>query len=158
MATIRDAKLATPSSFITTNASGNLQASPTTASVPTWTKVTKTYSDLATAATTNTITLATLPAGGVVHAVKVKHSTAFAGGSITSYTVAVGITGDTDKYALAYDVFQAVGASTYQLSSVLGGESHTATTDLKLTATASHDLDTATAGSVDVWLLISTAA
>lgn len=156
MATTSDAQLTAASSFVTTNASGNLVTTPTTAAVPTWVKVTKDYSDLATAAPTNTITLTTLPAGGVVHAVKIKHSTAFSGGSITSYTVEVGITGDTDKYALAYDVFQATGAATYQLSAVLGGESHTATTDLKLTATASHDLDTATDGAVDIWLLLST--
>lgn len=123
---------------------------------PIWRKYTVTYADLATAATTNNITVATLPAGAVVEAVKIKHSTAFAGGAISAYTVSVGITGNLTKYAAAYDVFQAVSATAMQLSTTQGTESHTATTALKIAATSTGaNLSAATAGSVDVWIKMS---
>lgn len=125
---------------------------------PQWVKVSKTYSDLAAAALSNSITLLTLPAGGVVHAVKLKHSTAFAGGAIATYTVEVGPATDTDKYAPPLDVFQAIGASVYELAGILGGESHTGTTVIQLTARATGaNLDQASAGAVDVWVLYSVA-
>jgi hypothetical protein len=124
--------------------------------VPMWRKYTVTYADLATAATTNNITVATLPAGGVVEAVKIKHSAAFTGGAISAYTVSVGITGTLNKYAAAYDVFQAPSATAMQLSTTQGTESHTATTALKIAATSTGaNLSAATAGSVDVWIKMS---
>ena len=125
---------------------------------PIWLKFSKSYSDFSTAALTNSITLFTLPAGGIVHAVKIKHSTAFAGTSITGYNVSVGITGTLAKYATAFDVLQAVAADTFQISNGLFSESHTATTDVKVTATSvGANLSAATQGSVDVWVLTSTA-
>lgn len=125
---------------------------------PWWTKYTVDYSDLAAAATTNNIELFSLPAGGVIHGVKIKHSTAFSGGSISAYTVSVGITGTLAKYASAFDVFQAVGNAVQQISSTVGTENHGAATSIKIAATSTTDnLDQATAGSVDVWVLWSVA-
>lgn len=130
----------------------------TALNVPCWTKYTFTFSDFSTAATTNSITLFSLRAGGVIHAVKIKHSTAFSGGAIASYTVEAGIAGNTTKYAPAFDVFQATGATTYAITNDGFGESHTASTTIQITATSTGaNLDAATAGSVDVWVLASAA-
>lgn len=123
-----------------------------------WSKYTVTYSDLSAAALTNSISLFTLPAGGIIHAVKIKHSTAFAGTSITAYNVSVGITGTLAKYASAFNVLQAVANDTFQLSSGLFSENNVATTDVKVTATSvGANLSAATQGSVDIWVLTSTA-
>lgn len=126
--------------------------------VPAWTKYTVTYAQLAAAALTNNVTLLTLPVGGIIHAVKIKHSVAFTGGAISAYSVSLGIAGNTAKYASAFDIFQAVAADTFQLSQVLASESHTATTAILLSAiSVGANLSAATAGSVDIWVLKSTA-
>lgn len=123
---------------------------------PTWIKVTKTYSDLSAASTTNDVELFSLPAAGIVHMVRIKHSTAFAGGSISAYTVSVGITGNLAKYASAFDVFQAVADTTLQLSDGPFTEDAGSATSVRLAATSTSDnLDQATAGSVDVHALVS---
>lgn len=127
-------------------------------SVPRWRKFTFDYTDLAAAATANDIELYSLPAGGIIHAVKIKHSTAFSGGTLSAYTVSVGIAGNLTKYASAFDVFQAVGNTTFQLSNSFGSENHGAATSIRIEATSvGDDLDNATAGEVDVWLLVSVA-
>lgn len=123
-----------------------------------WTKYTVTYSDLSAASTTNDVELFSLPAGGVIHGVKIKHSTAFSGGSISAFTVSVGITGTLAKYASAFDVFQAVGNTTQQISSTVGTENHGASTSIKIAATSTGaNIDQATAGIVDVWVMWSVA-
>ena len=125
---------------------------------PVWTKYTVPYSSFTAIANTESITLFTLAAGGVIHGVKIKHSTAFSGGALSAYDVSVGIAGNEQKYAPNFDVFQATGATTYDLTSDLGGEDHGATTAILITATSVGDtLDQVAAGSVDVWVLTSTA-
>jgi hypothetical protein len=124
----------------------------------TWTKFTLGQAALATAATTNTINLLAggeLAAGGVIQGVKIKHSTLF---DVAGYTIEVGITGNTNKYASAFDVTQAVSDTTLQLSQTFFTENHGSATDIKVTANASANLDTATTGSVDIWVLISDAS
>lgn len=125
---------------------------------PSWIKTTIPYTSFQTAATTNSITLLALPAGAVIHGVKIKHSTAFAGTSITAVTVSVGVTGVLNKYASAFDVFQAVGDTIFQLSNVLGSESNGTSVNLLATATSTGaNLSALTAGSVDIWVLLSKA-
>lgn len=142
----------------TLDSTGQLTASQIPASDDRWVKVTKTFSDLAAAALTNNIEVYSLPAGGVIHAVKIKHSASFTGGAIATYTLSVGITGTLAKYAAAFNVFQAPGATVQQISSTVGTENHTAATSIKLAATSTvGTLDAATAGSVDIWLDVSTA-
>lgn len=145
--------------------SANSYVPPTTAagigSTPTWIKVGTAlpYTSFQTAATTNTITLFSLIAAGIVHEVKIKHSTAFAGGSINAMTLSVGISGTVDKYASAFDVFQAVSATAFELSDALGTESHTGATNITITATSTGaNLSALTAGVVDVWALLSVAS
>jgi hypothetical protein len=123
-----------------------------------WTKYTVGFAALAAAALTNSITLFNLQAGGVIQGVKIKHSTAFSGGAISAYTVEVGVAGDTARYAAPFDVFQAVSPTTYETTGGLGGESHTGATAILITATSvGANLNAAAAGSVDIWVLTSTA-
>lgn len=109
-----------------------------------------------TAATTINVNLFTLPIGGIIHGVKIKHSTAFAGTSITAVTLSVGIAGTVAKYASAFDVFQAVSGTAFQLSNTFGAESMTATTQMTATMTSTGaNLSSLTAGTVDIWALMS---
>jgi len=127
--------------------------------VPRWQKVGAAvdYEDLAASALTNDIELFTLPGAGVIHAVKIKHSTAFSGGALSSYKLSVGIAGNLVKYAAPFDVFQAVGDTAFGLNHEFGGETHDAGgTSIRLAAESiGANLDAATAGVVDVWVLWS---
>jgi hypothetical protein len=126
--------------------------------VPQWVKVTIPYTSFSTAATTNTITAYTLAAAGVIHAVKIKHSTAFSGGAITAYTVSVGYSTDTTRYGPPFNVFQTVAGTTFQINDTFETFDHGATATINATATSTGaNLSAATAGSVDIWLLVSTA-
>lgn len=132
----------------------------TAGSEPRWYRVgaALSYTTFQTAALTKTNTLFSLPAGGIIHQVKVKHSTAFAGGAIASLVLSVGKSGTADKYASDFDVMQAVSATAFELSNALGTESHTAAADITITATSTvANLSALTAGVVDVWALISVA-
>lgn len=129
---------------------------------PQWVKVTKTYTDWSAAATSNSITVYTLPAGGIVHAWKAKTSTNFQGGTIATYQLnSLGISGNASKYGSAnYDMKSAVSATngalvTAQYSTI---DSQSATTNITATAsTTGANLNAATQGSVDIWILVSTA-
>ena len=124
-----------------------------------WSRVgTFAFSDFAIGSTQNSLNLFLLGAAQIVHGIKIQHSTAFTGGSITQYTVSVGIPTSVEKYASAFDVFQAPGSLVYQLSSGLQGESTTAATQITVTATSDQNLNTATQGAVTVWALLSTAS
>lgn len=124
--------------------------------LPKWRKYTVGFADFAAAALENDIELLSLPARGIIHAVKIKHSEAFAGGSINGYTIEVGIVGTLDKYAGAFDVFQAVGDTVFQVTSVVDGEDHGSATSIRAEARSIADnLDQATAGSADIWVLYS---
>lgn len=118
------------------------------------------YTTFSTAANTNTLTLFSLPAGAIIHAVKIKHSTPFGGGSIATYTISVGsVAQGTAGYASAFNVFQSTGSRVYQLSSNLAGEDTTSSTAIQVTATSTGaNLNAATAGVVDIWVMYSTGA
>src|ERR1700704_3236752 len=81
----------------------------------TWVRVANAldFSYFATAGPTLSIPLFKLPAGGCIHGIKIKHSTAFAGPSISAYSISVGIAGSNAKYASAFDVLQAVASSAF---------------------------------------------
>lgn len=122
-----------------------------------WTSYTVAYSDLAAAGTSNSITLASLPAKTVLHAVVIKHSASFTGGTITNYTLSVGVTGTTDKYASAFNVFQAPGNTIGQLSGSLFCDNFAAPTTVLVTGTSVGGLlNTATAGSATIYLCTTT--
>lgn len=122
-----------------------------------WTKYTKTYSDFSASATSSEISLATLSAAAVIHGVVIKHSAAFAGGSISSYEISVGPSGDATKYVDSFDVDQTVASSAFLNTSLLEIEDFAATSILAAQAVSvGDDLDQATSGSVDIWVLSST--
>ena len=123
---------------------------------PAWTKYTVSHAALQTAATTNNITLYTAAANTMIHQVLIKQSTAFAGTSITAYTVSIGITGDLTKFATDYDVFQVVSDTARSITQVNDIPSFSGTTLIKIQATSTGaNLSASTAGSVDVWVLAS---
>lgn len=128
------------------------------ATVPVWVKYTIAHTDAPfnTAALTDFVTLFTPGANDVIHGIRIGHSAAFTGGGSTSANVRVGISGNTSKYATPFDVFQAPAAGTYQLSPTFYGED--GATAIIVTATSDVNLSTLTTGSVDIWVLISTAA
>lgn len=120
-----------------------------------WKKFTVTHTQLQAAALTNDIELYSLPAMNVISGVAIKHSVAFAGTGITDYKVSVGIAGDLDKYALQFDVDQAVSATTFDITNVVGVENFSSATSIRIAGTAvGANLDQSTAGSVDIWLKI----
>lgn len=125
---------------------------------PKWIKITKSYTDFAVASLTNDIEIYSLPAGAVIHGVIIKTTQAFTGGLITAYTLSVGITGNLVKYASAFNVLQAVSDTTFQLSNNISVENWGSTTSIRASAISiTANLDAATTGSVEIYLLVSKA-
>ena len=122
---------------------------------PQWIKITKSYTDFATAGLTNTIDLLTLPNKSVIHNCIIKHSTRFLGGIIATYTLSVGITGTLAKYAIAFDVNQVTGAAVSGINSLVGFEFASNTISATAVSTVGL-LNAATQGDVDIYLLVST--
>lgn len=124
-----------------------------------WTKYTVLYSALATAGVTNNIELFSLPAKTVVEKVIIKTSIAFLGGLIATYTLSVGIAGTLAKYIAAFDVNQAVGATVFGFSAATVAstpENFSSATSVKVAAISTvGNLDAATQGSVDIYVLTS---
>lgn len=124
---------------------------------PQWIKITKSYTDFATAGVTNNITIYTLPIKGYIHDVKIVPTTAMSGGLIATYTMSVGIAGVLAKYALATDVFTGNVTTVAPHAPIAGLESTSGTTAIKAAAISTvGNLNAAVAGSVDFYLLIST--
>lgn len=126
-----------------------------------WVKYTRSYTDFSFAGTSNSITLQNLGARGVCRAVVIKHSTPFTGGSITAYTISLIMFDGTTEFSLtSLDVFQSTGDLVFApLSSVPDDRmiSNFAGGVIKAIAASTGDnLNNATAGSVDIWLLLST--
>lgn len=129
----------------------------TLASISTWTKYTVSHTTLQAAALTNDAELFSLAAQGVIEKVIVKHTTAFAGTGITAYSISVGVTGELDKYAIDFDVFQAVADTTFDTNNSLGMENFGSATSIRIAAESTGaNLDQSTAGSVDIYVLAST--
>lgn len=126
-------------------------------SIPVWIKYTRTFDQMAPDGFTYDAPLFTLPAKGVIHAVKIKHSAAFTGGAISAYTVSVGISGNVTKYAGASNVFDAPSDTNFDITGTIGAETHAAAgTGIIVRATSTTGwLSDATAGSVDIWVLWS---
>jgi hypothetical protein len=124
--------------------------------VPTWIKISLSYTHFSTGGLTKTIDLYELPAGGVVEDVKIRHSASFTGGTISAYTIQVGILGTLNKYLSAFNVFQAPSGTAFAFGGVKGSENQLTPTMLKVTATSTTaNLDAATTGAVDIWLKVS---
>lgn len=127
--------------------------------VPQWIKYTLTATDFSVAGLTKTVGFASLGAKQIISGCFVKQSELFTGGLIATYTVSVGIAGTLAKYAVAYNVKQAVSNTAFQIGVALAPtmENYGAITSIVATAVSTvANLDAATQGSVDIWLLIST--
>lgn len=140
---------ATPT-FVGFNDMGDFTATAPTSTNP-CTKYTVPYTSVQTAATTNSVTLFTLPAQGKITGLTMKASTAFAGTSITAVTASVGKSGNTAVYAPAFNVLQTTGSTVMQddgghFSADFASHAVTAT----FTSTGAN-LSALTAGSVDIW-------
>lgn len=135
---------------------GDNAVNTTYASAPVWIKYTKTFTDLSAGATTNTVTLFSLPAKTMIHQVVVKHSASFTGGALSAYTIALGDAGNSSRWAAAFSVFQAAGDTVRSITQADDLESFASATNITLTATSTGaNLSAATAGSVDIWVLTS---
>lgn len=118
-------------------------------------KITITHTQLQTAGLTNNITLLTLAPREMVKSITLRHSTAFAGPSIASYTLSVGIAGTLTKYLAAKDVFTAVTDTLFYgaLAAANSVESYANPVALKIAAVAvGANLSVSTAGVVEVWV------
>lgn len=142
---------------------------------PCWYWVTLDYTDFATASGVNSVKAFTLPAGGRIHAIKAKHTTAFSGGSIIVYYYnGLGILGDLDKYngdggflvGNNYDMTVApgdrVGYTSDSNPDFYGTpyriDDHNNDTDVYATVNCGGaSLDEATAGEVEIGILASVA-
>jgi len=131
----------------------------TMAEVSRWIKVTKTYSDFSTAGLINDIEIYSLPAKSVLQSSIIKPTTLFTGGLIATYTISVGIFGNLAKYALSYNVKQAVSDTAFGLGVSISPtvEDFGAAKSIRASAISTVGLlNAATQGSVDFYLLIST--
>lgn len=127
------------------------------AAVFSWTKYTISHVDLKAAALTNSTTVLTLPIKGIIEGIVVKTATAFAGTSITSYKIDVGIVGELDRYLSQYNAMTAVAESNYSIQDVKDIPSFSGTTAIKIQATAiGANLINSTAGSIDIWIKTAT--
>lgn len=124
---------------------------------PQWVKVTKAYTDFSTAGVTNDISIYTLQAKEYISDVKIIPTTAFSGGTIATYTISVGIAGLLTKYAIATNVFTGNTTLGAVHTPLIGLESISTTTDIRAQAVSTvGNLNAATAGSVDIYLLVAT--
>lgn len=124
---------------------------------PYWQKFTVPYTLFnGVAGLTSAQTLFTLPAKNIIHAVTIRPTASFTGGSISAFTLSVGIAGNATKYASAFDCFQAPGNTVFQTSSVMGMENAGAGTIIQVNATATGaNLNTLGAGSAEIEALVS---
>lgn len=134
-----------------------LEASPLTVDyMPAWFRVRVDSTDFTDADTAQDIEVYELPTAGVIHNVAIVPVTSFTGGSISAYTLSVGINGNLTKYAAAFDVFQATGNTVFQLSTTQGMENAGAATSIRVSAVSTgDDLANATTGAADIYLLMS---
>ena len=123
--------------------------------VPQWQKIaTLKYSNFSAASLTNNVSTGyTLPAGSVIMGCLLNPTTTFSGGSISNYTISIGTVGNYSKYLSAQTVFT---GATLTPATNTGIESMSVVTTIYATATStSANLNAATQGSVDIYLLVA---
>jgi hypothetical protein len=121
-----------------------------------WIKITKTHIDFQAAALSKDIEIFSMPAGGMIHGVVMKHSTQFAGGLIQNYTLSVGIQGNLTKYASPFLVSTSPNNTNFQVSQTFFSENWGDVTSIRAQAISTGaNLDASTQGDVEFFLLIS---
>lgn len=121
-----------------------------------WAKLSIPYSSFTAGATTQAITAFVLPPGYMLQSVCVKHTTAFAGTSLTALALSLGVSGDQGKFINAFNAFQSVGdtAFDYEMPFFIGSWANNTTIQLYASATGAN-LSALNAGAVDVWYQIA---
>lgn len=110
-----------------------------------------TYADLTAAATTQTIKLMALTKGTFVKWTRIKSTTAFSGGGLTTMTVSVGTTaGSATTFCAAYDIFQSVTDAHMQGVAATATQATYAADTLNAYFTGSGNVNLATAGVVGI--------
>lgn len=112
------------------------------------------FADTTTANSTHTQTLFTLGARDKILGVEIKHSTGFSGGSLTTCTVSVGVSGAVATFASAFDIFSTAAATNLQETAQFKSGSRAAQSVIA-TFVGSHIMSGATAGAVEIALLIA---
>lgn len=122
--------------------------------IPSWHKYNYDFTSFSSASTATYQTIVTIPPGAVIHAAKIKQNIRINTGG-TYYTLSIGVIGDDEKYASAYDLTPATGPLVYQLSEDFNAENSDLPSPI-LGFVKSDDVTSNTAsGNFDVWLLIS---
>lgn len=141
-----------------TDISGNASAAQMPTSAQIWNKYTIPYTSVQAGGTTNAVTVVSLTAKQMVCGLAEKHSTAFAGTSISGLTVTVGDSnGTSTTYSpFAFNVLQTVSNTAVVYNNVVGAASYAGgTIQANFTATGAN-LSALTAGSLDVWVCSTT--
>ena len=132
--------------------SGGTIVTPTV--VPTWLLFTVTHTQLQAAALANDIELWSVPARVIIHGVVFEPTVQFAGVGITDYKMSLGIAANLPKYMAFVDVDNAVSASNFFTSDILGAESTSAVYSLRVAARSiGANLSASTAGTLNVAIL-----
>lgn len=126
-----------------------------------WIKITRQYSDFSISSNERIINLYNLDSTQILHGCKISRASDFLGGGIIDYAISVeyvtdetsGSIGEVSVYTDEFDTTPYYSSSgyLYNIWSVPSGVIISA----KATSTGG-DLDEATQGTVDIWLLIST--
>lgn len=119
-----------------------------------------THEDLTAAATTQSITVLDTPVDVMIEKCFVRLEEDFAGGSLSTFTIQVGDSADTDRLILENSVFtgqapRLIGQELTELGDALGNMANYynfSTRTHKILFTGSHNVNTATSGSLDVYI------
>lgn len=122
-----------------------------------WRKFSFTHNDFTAAGLTESITLFANTAGGVIHKTVIHVTEAWEISGMTELDLSVGIAGDTDEYSAdSHAAGEETGATLFDAPGNGGLESMTENTTILLTAASNAgNLNTATAGAVDVYVFWS---
>lgn len=129
---------------------GKLNAAPG-GSVPSCSKYTVAYSTLTDADTQQDVTLFNLPARGKITGLTIKHSTAFAATGLTALTTKIGWSGDSQFYGGPFDISTVVSDTNFTDDGGHASASHAAHNVVARFDSTGANLNTLSAGSVDVW-------
>lgn len=121
---------------------------------PGWIKTTIPYTTASTGALTNNVTAFSLPANICVMGIRVKEQTAFTGNAGT-LTVSLGRSGTETEYLPAFSLKQTVSATNIQSDGGCYAPTTAAHTVVAKFTSSSGNLSSLTAGSVDLWILVS---
>ena len=116
------------------------------------------HNDLTTAAATQVINLFTLGGKDAIMGVRIQHTTAFTGGGTSTCTVSVdGAVEGVAGFAAAFNIFQAVAATTGQMSQCFKNGSSDGQI-VRVTFTSDITCDVVTAGVVNIDILTMSVA